>query len=120
MKKRILVVDDEIETLQFLKRHLERNNFTVLTARSGLECLTKASQEDCDLILLDILMPFMDGYEVIKQLRRNSKTRHIPIILHTVVAETPSIFKGLALGSIDYVIKPITFKALLKVIERWV
>ena len=120
MSKKLLLVDDELEILQFLKRRLERRNFTVVTASNGQECLEMAYQEDPDLILLDIIMPFMDGYEVIKRLRQNPKTKHIPIIMHSVRKETKSIFKSMDLGSIDYVIKPVRFETLLKVIRRYV
>ncbi len=120
MKKKILVVDDDPDIRKFLKRRLERNNFEVIAADNGQNCLAIASKEGPDLILLDIVMPFMDGYEVIKKLRDSSKTRYIPIIMHSVKKETKSIFKSMELGSIDYVMKPVSFEALLKVIRRYV
>jgi len=120
MKKKLLVVDDEPDVLQFLRKRLERNNFMVTTASNGQDCLNLAFKEEPDLILLDIIMPFMDGYEVVKRLRDNSKTKHIPIILHSVKKETKSIFKGMEMGCIDYVIKPVRFETLLRVIRRYV
>ena len=119
-EKKLLIVDDEPDILEFLKKCLERNNFKVIAASSGRECLDKASQEEPDLILLDIVMPFMDGYEVIKKLRNNRRTKHIPIVMHSVKKETRSIFRCMELGSIDYVTKPISVDVLVKVIRRYV
>lgn len=120
MKKKLLLVDDEPDTLHFLKKRLERNDFVTLTAGGGQECLDIAQTESPDLILLDIVMPAMDGYEVIKRLRGNPNTQHIPVIMHSVKKETTSIFKSIELGSIDYVIKPVRFDTLLEVIKRYV
>jgi len=119
-KKKLLIVDDEPDVAQFLKRRLERNNFEVFTAENGQKCLEIAAGEEVDLIILDIIMPLMDGYEVIKRLRGNPYTGRIPIVMYSIRKETESIFKSMELGSIDYVIKPVKFEALLKVIKRYV
>jgi DNA-binding response OmpR family regulator len=118
-KSRILVVDDEEDVRVFLKKRLERNNFKVSTAATGSECLDAIHDFNPDLILLDIVMPYMDGYEVIKKLKQNPKTRNIPILMHSVRKESNSIFKSMELGSIDYVIKPVSFETLLRVIKRY-
>jgi len=120
MKKKILIVDDELDILQFLKRRLERNNYEVTTTDNGEKCLAIALEEQPDLVILDIVMPSMDGYEIIKKLRGSPRTKRIPIIMHSVKKETKSIFKSMDLGSIDYVIKPVSFEVLLKVIRRYV
>lgn len=119
-KNRILVVDDEEDVRVFLKKRLERNNFKVSTAASGCECLDAVDEFNPDLVLLDIVMPYMDGYEVIRKLKQSPKTRDIPILMHSVRKETNSIFRSMELGSIDYVIKPVDFETLLKVIKRYV
>ncbi len=119
-KPKILVVDDEEDVRVFLKKRLERNNFRVAAASTGRECLDIIGEFNPDLILLDIVMPYMDGYDVIRKLKQNPKTKNIPILMHSVRKETNSIFKSLDLGSIDYVIKPVSFDALLKVIKRYV
>ena len=119
-KSKILVVDDEEDVCIFLKKRLERNNFKVSTVATGKECLEAVGEFNPDIILLDIVMPYMDGYEVIKKLKQNSKTKNIPILMHSVRKETNSIFKSMELGSIDYVIKPVSFDVLLKVIKRYV
>ena len=83
-KSRILVVDDEEDVRVFLKKRLERHNFRVTTAASGVECLDALGEFNPDLILLDIVMPHMDGYEVIRKLKRNPQTKNIPILMHSV------------------------------------
>ncbi len=118
-KKRILVVDDEQDLCEFLKKRLERNNFKVATANSGQQCLEVVDKFRPDIVLLDIVMPIMDGYQVVSKLKQSYKTRDIPIIMHSVRKETNSIFKSMDLGSIDYVIKPVNFETLLKVIKRY-
>ena len=120
VKKKLLIVDDEPDILQLLEKRFKKNNFDVLTADNGQKCLDIASQEQPDLIILDIIMPFLDGYEVIEKLRTNLKTKQIPIIMHSVKKESRSIFKSLDLGSIDYVINPASFDDLLKVVNRYV
>ena len=112
-------MDDEEDVRIFLKKRLERNNFKVATAASGGEGLDIAGEFNPDIILLDIVMPYMDGYEVIRKLKQNPKTKNIPILMHSVRKETNSIFKSIELGSIDYVIKPVSFEVLLKVIKRY-
>jgi DNA-binding response OmpR family regulator len=119
-KKKILIVDDEEDILHYLKKRLERAGFNVFTASCGRECLEIANSHDPDLVLLDIIMPFMDGYEVIKKLRESSKTKYTPILMHSVRKETKSIFKCIELGSVDYITKPVSFEELLRVIRRYV
>ena len=120
MKRKILVVDDEPDVRQFLKKRLERNKYTVIIAKDGAECISKARTDEPDLILLDIVMPLMDGYEVIKKLRSDTETMMIPVIMHSVRKETNSIIKSLDLGSVDYVMKPARFEELLRVVKRYV
>ena len=120
MKKKILIVDDEPDILEYLKKYLERSSFKVLVASSGKDCLDIAAKESPDLILLDIIMPLMDGYEVIKKLRDNRRTKNIPVVIHSVKKETKSIFKCMELGSVDYVTKPSAIGDLLEVIRRYV
>jgi len=119
-KSRILIVDDEEDVRVFLKKRLERHNFKVATAATGVECLDRIGEFNPDLVLLDIVMPYMDGYEVARKLKQDPKARDIPILMHSVRKETDSIFKSMKLGSIDYVIKPMDFDKLLKVIKHYV
>lgn len=119
-KKKLLLVDDEPDILQFLKKRLEKNNFEIVTVEDAQKCVDTAEKMLPDLILLDIVMPFIDGYELIKKLRDNPSTRDIPIVMHSVKKETESIFKCMELGSVDFVTKPVSLETLLKVIRRYI
>ena len=103
---KILVVDDNIINVKLLGRTLTNNNFTVVNASSGKEAIKLANIEKPDLILLDVLMPEMDGYETCKILKENDETKHIPIIFLSAKNETVDKAKGLALGASDYLTKP--------------
>ncbi len=108
-----LIVDDEEDNLILLEKRLKVSDFNTITARDGDEAVEQAFKYLPSIILLDIMMPKKDGYEVLKILRENPKTREIPVILLTAKAETPDKVKGLQLGAVDYVTKPFDFKELL-------
>ncbi len=109
MTKTLLIVDDEERLLSFLKAYLTREGFRVVTARNGREALFVARQEKPDLILLDIMMPQMDGYEF---MRLHRKERNTPIILLTAKVEENDKIIGLELGADDYVTKPFSPREL--------
>jgi len=103
----ILIVDDEPANLAVLNQLLSAKH-RVLASKTGEQALTNASKEPGpDLILLDIMMPGMDGYTVLSRLRENEKTREIPVIFVTALDDTVDEEKGLELGAVDYIIKPI-------------
>lgn len=103
----ILIVDDSPENLMVLTELLSPS-YRVLAAQSGEKCLRIASGKTRpDLILLDVMMPGMDGYEVLKHLRINPDTRRIPVVLLTALADLQSEEYGLSLGAADYITKPI-------------
>ena len=110
---KILVVDDVSQNIQVIGNILYENNYQVSFALSGPEALTLLNHENYDLILLDILMPGMDGYEVCKIVKANEKISHIPIIFLTAKSDTDSILKGFELGAVDYLSKPFNTKELL-------
>jgi two-component system sensor histidine kinase/response regulator len=110
---KILVVDDVSQNIQVIGNILYDNNYQVSFALSGPEALTLLDHENYDLILLDILMPGMDGYEVCKIVKANQKISHIPIIFLTAKSDTDSILKGFELGAVDYLSKPFNTKELL-------
>ena len=110
---KILVVDDVSQNIQVIGNILYENNYQVSFALSGPEALTLLNHENYDLILLDILMPGMDGYEVCKIVKANQKISHIPIIFLTAKSDTDSILKGFELGAVDYLSKPFNTKELL-------
>jgi DNA-binding response OmpR family regulator len=117
MKKKILVVDDEDDILQFLELVLREKGYDVVTAPGGHEALTKAQVERPDLVLLDIMMPQMDGWEVLKLLRVDEDTAQIPVAMLSARTEAKDRVQGLQEGAIDYICKPFSLQDLLGKIE---
>lgn len=112
-KQRVLIVDDAPENIRVLAQVL-KPLYTVRFATSGKEALDLAMSDDpLDLVLLDIMMPEMDGYEVCRRLKASEKTRHIPVIFITAMTEEEDETKGLELGAVDYITKPFS-KAIVK------
>ena len=106
-KQRVLIVDDVPENIQVLLSVL-KDDYSILVARSGEKAIEQSLNEpQPDIILLDIMMPVMDGYEVCKRLKENEKSKDIPIIFVTALSETENEEKGLKLGAVDYITKPI-------------
>ncbi|MCP9441787.1 MAG: response regulator transcription factor [Nitrospira sp.] len=123
--KKILVVEDEKDIQQLVKLYLEKEGFRVITAATGPECLKLIAQEKPALIVLDLMLPDMDGLEVCKRVRGASDTAMLPIIMLTAKAEESDTVIGLELGADDYVTKPFSpktltarVKALFRRIER--
>jgi len=110
---KILIVDDEAENLIILKNMLLTQNYQIITAINGDEAISQTLINDFDLILLDIIMPELDGYEACKILRKNEKTSKIPIIFLTSKNDSESIVKGFEVGAQDYVTKPFNINELL-------
>jgi two-component system response regulator MprA len=109
-KMRILVVDDDPEIVSFLKRGLTYEGYTVDTAGDGTEALAKARNAEPNLVILDVMMPGMDGLEVSKRLRQASS---IPILMLTAKGTVADRIKGLDSGADDYLVKPFSFDELL-------
>lgn len=112
-KETILVVDDEEAILDLVQYNLQKSGFRVHCAAAGGEAI-KAARETCpDLILLDLMLPGLDGFEVCSVLKSDSKTREIPIVMLTAKGEERDIVRGLQLGADDYVTKPFSPKVLV-------
>ncbi|NGZ11413.1 MAG: response regulator transcription factor [Nitrospira sp. LK70] len=111
--KKILIVEDEQDILQLVKHYLEKEGFRPVTAMSGLEALKKVKEEKPDLVVLDLMLPEMDGLEVCKRLRSVPDTAMLPILMLTAKAEESDTIVGLELGADDYVTKPFSPKALI-------
>ena len=109
-KKRILVVDDEMSIVNILKVNLEKGGYDVLTAMDGEEGLITALTEDVDLVLLDVMLPKMDGFEVCKKIRQKSE---VPILMLTARSEEIDKILGLEPGADDYVTKPFSVRELM-------
>ena len=118
MRKKILVVDDEDDILHFLELVLREKGYDVATASGGHEALTKAQLEQPNLILLDIMMPQMDGWEVLKALSRESATAAIPVLVLTARGDEQDAARGLALGAKRYMSKPFDVRALIAEVRR--
>jgi DNA-binding response OmpR family regulator len=117
MKKKILVVDDEDDILHFLELVLREKGYQVATAMGGQEALTKAQLERPDLVLLDIMMPQMDGWEVLKLLRVDDETATIPVAMLSARTEARDRVQGLQEGAVDYICKPFSLQELLGKID---
>ena len=117
MKKKILIVDDEEDILHFLELVLREKGYEVATAMNGHEALTTAQIEKPDLVLLDIMMPQMDGWEVLKLLRVDDETANIPVAMLSARTEAKDRVQGLQEGAIDYICKPFSLAELLTKIE---
>jgi two-component system, OmpR family, alkaline phosphatase synthesis response regulator PhoP len=113
LTKKILIVEDEHDILQLVKLYLEKEGFRTVLAKTGLEGLRQVKQEKPDLIVLDLMLPEIDGIEVCTRLRSAPETARLPIIMLTAKAEESDTIIGLELGADDYVIKPFSPKTLV-------
>ena len=112
-KEKILVVDDEKDIIELLQYNLEKEGYRISCAYSGEKCLENVKTELPDLILLDLMLPEIDGLDVCKFLKNNPQTSHIPIIMLTAKGEETDIVLGLELGADDYITKPFKVRELL-------
>lgn len=111
--KRVLIVEDEQDILELVKLFLEKAGFRVATAMTGPEGIRRVKAEKPDLVILDLMLPEMDGLDVCKRLRASPDTAMLPIIMLTAKAEESDTIIGLELGADDYVTKPFSPKALV-------
>ncbi len=111
-KERILVVDDEEDILELVRYNLAREGFQVTCAATGEDALKKAGSEGADLILLDLMLPGINGLEVAKSLKKNPRTQQVPIVMLTAKGEEADIVAGLEIGADDYVTKPFSPRVL--------
>lgn len=118
MARQILVVDDDEVILVLLKHNFERDGYKVLTAADGLKAVDLAQTENPDLIILDIMLPELDGWDVLKMLRENSRTQHIPVIFLTAKDSEIDEVVGLELGADDYIVKPFSLAKLKARVKR--
>jgi len=113
-KKRILIVDDEEDILNVLRFRLEANNYEVLSASDGQEGLNKARSEKPDLIILDLMLPKLDGYKVCRMLKFDETYKAIPIIIFTARAQKKDEELGMEMGADAYIAKPFESEVLLE------
>lgn len=113
MPKQILIVDDEQDILDLIKYNLETEGYHTLLARDGVQALKLAQTGSPDLIILDVMLPGKDGWQVMRELRQNSDTKNIPVIFLTARSSEIDEVVGIELGADDYIIKPISIRKLL-------
>ena len=117
-KKKILIVDDEPDILKLTSLRLKKLGYDVLTAVDGKEALDAIRSETPDLVLLDLLLPIMDGAEVCKRVKNDKKLRHIPIILFTAHSDTMTAEKAKSFGADGYIVKPFDPEELMNKIGQ--
>jgi len=111
-KSKILIVDDAVDTVELLKKRFRSEGYYTSEAYNGEEALDKVPEYNPDLIVLDVMMPKMDGYEVCQRLKSDEKTKYIPILMLTAKGEVEHKVKGLDIGADDYMSKPFDYKEL--------
>ena len=115
---KILIVDDEPNIVRTLKDRLEMNEYDVITGSNGQEGLERAIKDQPDLILLDVIMPLMDGLEMLEALRRRPECADIAVIMLTARSQTQDIARAKSCGIEDYIVKPFDLSELLEKIEN--
>lgn len=117
-KAKVLIVDDEPFNVEVLEQALDDTDYQVITAANGQEGWEKIQSEQPDLILLDLMMPIMDGFAVLAKVKEDSMLRDIPIIIVSAEQDSKSVVKGIKQGAEDYLTKPInTAQFVQKVME---
>ncbi len=116
--KKILVVDDERQIVKLVEINLKKAGYNVICAYDGVEALEKVESEKPDMLVLDVMMPRMNGFDVLKRLQANPDTEHIPIIMLTAKAQDADIFTGWQAGVSSYLTKPFNPRELLTFVER--
>ena len=113
MTARILIVDDILPNIKLLEAKLTGEYFDVITAQSGAEGIEKAETLSPDIILLDVMMPGMDGFEACQRLKSNPATAHIPVVMVTALTDATDRVRGLESGADDFLSKPVNDVALM-------
>jgi len=117
--KRILIVDDDKAILKLLSKSLEKLSYQVDAVDNGTSALLSVSQRFYDLILLDIVMPKMDGFETLKKIRQHGESRTSPVLMISSLQDKKSVMKAISYGATDYLVKPFDIGTLLHKVSRW-
>ena len=117
--KKILVVDDEVDLVETVRFPLEIEGYNVLVAYNGEEALNQARKENPDLILLDLMLPKLDGYKVCRLLKFDERYKHIPILMLTAKTQEKDKVIGLETGADEYITKPFEMDYLLKKVKEY-
>jgi len=115
-KQALLIVDDEPINIAILYQYLSRLGFRILVAQNGAAAICEAKRTQPDAILLDVVMPHLDGFETCRQLKRQAETAHIPVVFMTGLRDAHDKVQGLQVGAVDYVTKPLELQEVLNCI----
>jgi DNA-binding response OmpR family regulator len=118
MQKRVLVVDDHPPTVRLIRKALEQEGVRVTSARNGAECLLAIEDERPDLLILDVIMPVLDGFQTLRVLREREETKDLRVIVLSIRSDDQDILKGLSTGADIYVTKPFKMEELLLAAKR--
>lgn len=118
-KPKVLIVDDELFNVDYLQQELEDHNYQILTAFNGREALDKIQKEQPDLVLLDLMMPVLDGFAVLSEIKADTFLRDIPVIIISAATDSKSIVKGIKQGADDYLTKPVDAGLLVQKVKEY-
>lgn len=118
MARKILTCDDEKHIVRLIQVNLERQGYEVITAFNGVECLEKVKEDRPDLIVLDVMMPEMTGFEVLETLKKDPETENIPVIMLTARAQDSDVLRGWQSGVECYLTKPFNPMELIAFVKR--
>jgi len=118
MAKKIVLVEDESQIARLIEFKLRKEGYQVTWKENGEEALVAIKEEKPDLVLLDVMMPVMDGYEVLRQIKEDENLKSIPVIMLTARAQERDVVKGIDLGAQDYITKPFHPAELLVQVKR--
>ncbi|HIE50981.1 MAG TPA: response regulator [Armatimonadetes bacterium] len=116
--KKVLVADDERTLLQLVAFNLRMEGYEVITAEDGKEALTKIREEHPDVVVLDVMMPHLDGFDVLRELRADPETQDLPVIMLTALSQDEHVLKGWEYGVDCYLTKPFNPIELLSMVKR--
>ncbi|MBE0682806.1 MAG: response regulator [Anaerolineales bacterium] len=118
-KAKVLIVDDEPFNIEVLEQALDETDYQVVTASNGQEAWAKIKSEQPDLVLLDLMMPIMDGFEVLAKVKEDSMLRDIPIIIVSAEHDSKSVVRGIKQGAEDYLTKPVNTAHFLQKVKEF-
>src|SRR3990172_8571667 len=111
-KSRILIVDDNVDTVELLRKRLRAEGYDTEEAYDGEECLNRVASFNPDLVILDVMMPKLNGFETCRRLKADENTRYIPVLMLTAKSDVEDKIQGLDIGADDYLAKPFDYKEL--------
>ena len=118
-KSKVLIVDDEPFNVDYIEQQLEDLNYQLISASNGREALDKIHSEQPDLVLLDLMMPVLDGFAVLTQMKADPLLRDIPVIIISAEHDSKSVVKGMKQGAEDYLTKPVDEALLIKKLKEY-